>query len=123
MADRRWARRLLAADGLGCALAAGVVLGSRRLGPGLEPIANRRLSIALALGATSALLLTGAGRRRVGDADLERAALVNAGWVLVCSTALRRRQPAMSTAVVAATAVFDACAAAAQWQLRAEGRG
>ncbi|HLS15927.1 MAG TPA: hypothetical protein VK095_15570 [Beutenbergiaceae bacterium] len=120
MGDRRWARRILAADGVGCALAAGVVLGSRQLGPGLEPIANRRLQIALALGATSALLLTGAGRRRLSDRDLEGAAVVNAGWVVVCLAALRRRPPRVTAALIGATAVLDAGAAAAQWHLRSE---
>jgi hypothetical protein len=50
--------------------------------------------------------------------DLERAALINLGWVLTCSIALRRPQSRLGTAVILSTAAFDAGAAIAQWRLR-----
>lgn len=72
--------------------------------------------IGTALDAASVTLFAGAVRSR--DNDLALAAAVNLGWVGVCLVALSRR-PRLGVALIAATAVFDSVAAAAQWRLRA----
>jgi len=118
--QQRWSRRVLIADGLACALAAGTVLGTHRLGSALEPISRARAPIALGLSVTSALLLSSAGRAQVRDADLEAAAIVNFGWVAACAMASARTQTPVSAALIAATAAFDAAAGVAQWILRSD---
>ena len=113
------ARAVLAADGLGCAGAAAVVLGSKRVASAVDPTMTSRRQLAVALTATSALLLAGAARTRPTDGDLERAALVNTGWVLLCAVGLSRRPPGLGAALIGCTAVLDGAAALAHWQLRA----
>ena len=115
-AEQRHARTALAIDGIACAAAA---IGTVAIGPG-SPLHIRcaRAPLAAALGGTSALLLRSARRKPVRNADLERAALINLGWVLTCSIALRRPQSRLGTAVILSTAAFDAGAAIAQWRLR-----
>ncbi|WP_029088979.1 hypothetical protein [Brevibacterium album] len=136
------ARGLLAADGLACA-AAGIALGG---GDGLlravDPSLRLRLQLVLALGATSASLLSAAARTEPRPDDLLRSAAVNGVWTGVCLAALVRglsRRGSVRTertrtgsagaapspfgpsgiglGLIAATAVFDAAAGLAQWRL------
>lgn len=115
---RRWARTILAVDGVGCAAAAAVVAGSERVVALYDPSLRSRWPVAAALGATSGVLLSGARSPAPGDRDLERAAVINAGWVVACCAGLRGRASRPGTAVLAATAGLDGAAAIFQLALR-----
>ena len=121
MTRDRLARGVLAADGLGCATAAGVVLGSERVVASFDPSLRVRWPLAMALGATSALLVAGAIHKQPTNRVLERAAAVNAGWVTACLVGLLLRRPSGSgIALLATTAVLDGAAAIAQLAVRSD---
>lgn len=113
----RLAELVLVVDGLGCAAAA-VALGCRRdLAEAVGAGPGARWAAVTALGATAAGLLhpgvTGPARP-----DLTRAAVINIGWVAVCSYAAYRRPTHPRRALLLATAGADGLAAMAQWALR-----
>ena len=84
-----WARTVLTVDGIGCFAAAGVVLASDKILGMVNPSLKSRLPLAGALLTTSVLLLRGAARKRPRPKDLRRAAAINLGWVLACTTSRR----------------------------------
>lgn len=113
-----FARGLLVLDGVGCAAAGGVVLASKPLVRFVDPSLRARVPLAVALGATSALLLAGARRPEPANPDLERAAAVNAAWAATCLVALARPASTTGAVLIAVTAVLDGATGAAQWLLR-----
>lgn len=138
------ARALLAADGLGCAVAGAALAGSDGLLRAVDPSLRLRLPLVLALGATSASLLSAAARTEPRREDLLRSAAVNGVWTGACLAALVRglaRRGSVRTertragsagaapsplgpsgvglGLIAATAVFDAAAGLVQWRLGA----
>lgn len=121
MNRHRWARGVLVADGVGCAAAAGLVIGSGRAVGSLDPSLRVRWPVAAALGATSALLVAGAMRQQPENRDLARAAAVNVGWVTACLAGLLRRPSPLGKTLLASTAALDAVAAIAQLTLRSPG--
>lgn len=119
---RRLSRAVLAADGVGCAAAAVLVLSEERMALSFDPSPRSRWPVAAALGATSALLFSGALRELPGNQHLERAAVVNAGWVPACVVGLLGRPSRSGVVVLTATAALDGAAAMAQLALRPEAR-
>lgn len=116
----RLARAVLAVDGAGCAAAAVTIAGSERFAGSFDPSLRSRRPVAVALGATSALLIASAVRDRPTNRDLERAALVNTGWVGACLAGLAAPPPRAGVLILAATAVLDGAAAAVQLSLRSK---
>ncbi len=76
------------------------------------------MPLAVALSDTNALLFLSAGCSRVRNVDLERAAMIDSGWVFACVAGLCRPQTRESAALVAQTAALDGGTAVAQWLCR-----
>lgn len=76
--------------------------------------------MAIGLGATSALLVGAAMRKKPENRDLECAAGVNVGWVMTCLIGLLHRPPPSGAVILASTAVLDGVAAIAQLALRSD---
>lgn len=106
-------------DGAGCLAAAGALIASHRVGDLVHPSRSWRRPTTAALAATSAVLLAGSVSDEPSPAVLRGSALVNAGWVAVCATALSRPLPTTGRALVATTAALDAAVGTAQWLLQA----
>ncbi len=115
---RQLARGVLIADAVGCAAAASLVLSNERAVGSFAPSQRARGSVAIALGATSALLVAGAVGKQPTNRDLELAAGVNAGWVTACLLGLLHRPSRTGKVILASTAVLDGAASIAQLTLR-----
>lgn len=122
MTRPRLARTVLAADGLGCAVATVAMAASDPIAGAVNPSKNARWPVTGALAATSAVLLAGSRRREPTDRDLKRAAAINIGWASVCLLALAGRPSPAGRALLAGTAALDGGAAIAQWALRSGDR-
>ena len=112
-----WARTVLTVDGIGCFAAAGVVLASDKILGMVNPSLKSRLPLAGALLTTSVLLLRGAARKRPRPEDLRRAAAINLGWVLACTTSRRSIPTQEGRQLLAATALLDGACGWLQWRL------
>lgn len=108
---------MLTVDGVGCLAAAAALMADGRVGDLVHPAQSWRLPVALALGTTSTLLLAGAANSSPTPSTLRRTALVNAGWVVACLTALSRSLRTSGRVLVATTAGLDAAVGAVQWSL------
>ena len=112
-----WARTVLTVDGIGCFAAAGVVLASDKILGMVNPSLKSRLPLAGALFTTSVLLLRGVARKRPRPKDLRRAAAINLGWVLACTTSRRSTPTRAGRQLLAATALLDGACGWLQWKL------
>ena len=112
-----WARTVLTVDGIGCFAAAGVVMASDKILGMVNPSLKSRLPLAGALLTTSVLLLRGAARKRPRPEDLRRAAAINLGWVLACTTSRRSTPTRAGRQLLAATALLDGACGWLQWKL------
>lgn len=110
----RAARAVLTLDAAGCAGAALAVAAVPGLVERLDATGRARAPLALALGLTSALFASGAARRDPTRRALLLAGLANAGWTAACLATFRSRPTRAGSVLVAATALLDATAAAAQ---------
>lgn len=111
------ARAVLALDAAGCAAAATALAVLPRRSKRVEVTGPARTTLVVALGATSALLASGAVPQAPTRRALARAAGVNTVWVLACLASLCSRPSRRWSLLIATTAVLDAAAAVAQLAL------
>ncbi|MFD6857356.1 hypothetical protein ACFWCF_08450 [Rhodococcus sp. NPDC060090] len=116
------ARAVLGLDGIGCAAAAVAVSLDERAAGSVDPSQRVRVPVAVALGATSVVLVRAAVRRPARRRDLEIAAAVNLGWVAACCVGLSRAPSRLGRGLLITTALSDGVAAVAQWSLRPSAR-
>lgn len=109
------ARAVLAVDGIACGAGAVLVAGSSTVSRSVGLGRTARSIGAIALAATSVMLLRGAKRQRQDDRDLRNAAAVNAVWVATCGHYAKWAPTRAGRRLAGVTAAADAIAGVVQW--------